>query len=772
MTFKVRADGILDPEGKFINPLNGQKYSKFYTKWSLNKDPKGWSLLKAYQDRDILLNKIHSKQILLVSLPTGTGKTVIVPRLLFHYFGYDKKIIVTTPRQQTTAKAGTFAAKCFDVPLFHLDDNGKELINPLIEAGKENRYPTGVKIVGYSHGDSKDFADKTTTKLLFTTDATVKSMIVGGDNDLENYGGIVIDEVHERSVSIDLVISLVMDILTRRKDFKIIFMSATMDLTIFTNYFKKLGQGNNYNIYTVKEAKTTYTIDYLPIEKPLIKDTNMILNTVYDKIHEVMLLLEKTKQSGDILAFVTSDGDIKKLQKKINLNIKLYSEDNRPYAIRMSAGSDESEIVTATKQGSLKDIKPNANAPKGYARKIIIATPMAESSITFEDNLIYVIDTGLSYSINYDAGKYCYVSGKNYVRQANIEQRCGRTGRNCNGTCIQLYTKNELSNFEKYTVPEILSKDFTKELLGIMKLPKNKSNIVNSVFFINNMIEPLDNFKSFITVAVNNIKEMDFIDTNYKLTDLGSICSEFNKFDIKIAKMIIGSFFLNCIEYSIMLGAILHLDVSYSEVFKQLTDEEKKDPKLKKQYDNNIKRFIKPEGDHISLLIIYYLFLQNNPSTRDFANKNSLDYNKLTDIQKSHNELYEIIYKQDVRTRVKILDKFSTITSQFNNYIASGGGNKNKHIPNRSHKLPLNKHKTKNKKTKHINKNRKSVQKNYTHTKQNKISKEDDLDLGLTGGGSLDIHTKRRLKYMDLFTLSNFRAQKKKILIYLNLILI
>jgi HrpA-like RNA helicase len=837
MALKVRPDGMLDPAGKYLNPLTGKPYDAYYSRFSMGTDPKGWSLLKAYQDRNELLNKIHSKQILMVSLPTGTGKTVIVPRLLFHYFGYDKKIIVTTPRQQTTAKAGAFAAKCFNVPLFVVDEKGNEKEDPTVEKGKENRIPTGLKIVGFKHGDSSDFKDST-TKLLFTTDSTVKGMITGGDEDLKEYSGIVIDEVHERSVSIDIVISLVMDILTRRKDFKIIFMSATMDLTIFTNYFKKLGQEKNYNIYEVPEAPTTYKIEYIKIPKPLLKNANKIIDSVYAKINEVMLEFEKTKDNGDILAFVTSDSDIKKLINKINQNIKNYSEDNRPLAIKMASSSSEDEMKNSTKNGALKNIKPTANAPKGYARKIIIATPMAESSITFEDELKFVIDTGLAYSISYDADKYCYVTGKNYVKQANIAQRCGRTGRNCNGTCIQLYTDKELSSFDKYTVPEIRSKDFTKELLSIMKLPKTKNSIIESVIFVNNMIEPIENFKPFLKVAYKNIKEMDFIDENYKLTELGNICSEFNKYDIKIAKMIIGSYFFNCIDLSIMLGAILHFEVNFAEIFKSLTDEEKKDPKMKKKYEDNIKRFIKPEGDHISLLIIYYMFLQNNPGSSAFAEKNGLDYVKLTSIQQVHNELYQVIYKQDIRTRVNILSKFTTITNQFQNYPsnninnpynAQGGGKsngkKNDKYKLRKYKLSKIKNTIKLKSTKKINTNKINTNKiNTNKINTNKINKYNKFKihkknvlsrdsskgsiqnnnsgikllnrnskngggtsfklhtnkykrksglknelkdyvthLNLNGGGSEEINFRRRLRYMDLFTLYNLQSQRKSI---------
>ena len=818
-SLKIRADGMFDPDGIHPNVFTGLPATKTYK--ILAKDPnpnkKGWAELKAYQDRIEILRKIHSKQILLVSLPTGTGKTVIVPRLLFHYFGYEKNIIVTTPRQATTSGAGEFAAKCFDVPLFHLDENGKDIIDPAIPKGKENRYPTGYKFVTFKHGSNKEFYDKSITKLLFTTDGSVKSIITGGDQDLSEYSGIVIDEVHERSVSIDIVIALVMDILNRRSDFKIIFMSATMDLNIFTDYFTKLGQGHNYNIYKLEEEKTTFDIKHIKEQKPLIKNATKLLDEIYKKIDGIMMVLDKSKEGGDILAFVSSDSETNKIKMKVNKNMSKYSEDNRPYAVTMSAATPESEQIIATSAGSLKNLKPTKDAPKGFARKIIIATPMAESSITFSDPLKYVIEAGFAYTLHYDAEKYCYVIGKNYVPQSNIKQRCGRTGRTCTGTCIQLYTEKEYKAFPEFTVPEILSEDFTMELLNIMKLPTNQLNLIKSLQFIKKMIEPITHYKAFLKVGVENVKEMDFVDSNGNMNELGHICSDFGTFDIKIAKMVIGGFFLNCIEEIIMLGAILNVVDSFSDVFRSLSDDEKKDMNIKKNYEESIKKTIKPEGDHISLLIIYYKFSLNN-YTQEYAEANWLNYKTLLKIQQSHVELHNTIYKENVRTRFTMLDRFVNIT-QFTSYPAAeglsqynayGGGKKHNTTKSKTKKI-YHKYKRKSNKkhaSRNYNKNnKKTIQNNKSNTtvfnrdhkygggiisrhgkhyisplistdiptdasfntsthrstSVNPIKLNLNLGLSMDGGSSSTINTKRRLRYMDLFTLSQFHLRNKSI---------
>ena len=787
-SFKIRPDGLYDPEGKYPNPLTHQPYSKNYSKIALSVDPKGWSRMTAYEDRHEIMKKIHNNSILLVILPTGTGKTVVVPRLLFHYFGYEKKVIVTTPRQQTTSSAGTFAAKCYDVPLFHLDEKGKEIINPNVEKGQDNTYPTGLKIVGYKHGGSKEYADDT-TKLLFATDGTIKSMITGTDPTLSEYGGIVIDEVHERSLDIDTLIALVMNILNKRPEFKIIFMSATMDPKPFEDYFKRLGFGKKYSIYTIEGAQTTYKIDEKNSEKPEVKKAAKLLDVVNNKIHSIMMKFNETNENGDILAFLSSDAELGKLKKLIEKNLHKYNDNNKPYIITMSSKTPESEMDIAKKSKKLEKIPPTKEAPLGYKRKLMIGTPMVESSITFEDPLTHVIDTGLAYTTNFNADKYCYVEGKNYTTQANIKQRCGRTGRTNDGTCHKLYTKDEYKNFTEFTVPEIQKTDFTNNLLKLMSIDVNEFNAIKAVKFATNMIEPIKNFQSFLKVSFHNLKQMDFIDKKANITQLGLICKNIGLFDFKISKMIVGGFFFKCLPASIMLGAILHTTTSLSDIFRVLNDEDKKNPEIVKRYENNKKKQIYPESDHITLLKIYNNFISNqNPY--EYAEQNDLQYKHLTNIQRAHQELMEALNKNNTETRLPIIESFGYM-NQFNNIKPySGGGKINTSLYSKNKKYNKNKKLTLiNDKRKHNKRNFQNNKKSislfnrnykygggvfnkysktkksrvqngnlYTNKKQGRNSKLNDIENINLFGGNLPSNKnyKRRQHYMDLFRLDNF----------------
>ena len=99
MTFQIRPDGIMDPFGKYLNPLTGTPYTPQYyfhaNKLKDNGKLDGWTKFKPWVDRLEILRKIHNNNIILVKIPPGTGKTVIIPKLLLHYFGYQKKIICT-----------------------------------------------------------------------------------------------------------------------------------------------------------------------------------------------------------------------------------------------------------------------------------------------------------------------------------------------------------------------------------------------------------------------------------------------------------------------------------------------------------------------------------------------------------------------------------------------------------------------------------------------------------------------------------------------------
>jgi len=659
MSGQIRADGIMDPDGKYPNPLTGQPYTKQYFVHS-----KKWKTYKPWQDRMEIFRKIHKYNVLLTIIPPGTGKTVILPKLLLHYFGYQRPVVCTTPRQATTSGAGEFASRCLDVPIFHVDDQGDPIKNPDVKNKKDSPYyETGYRVVGYKYSGTN--YSNPNTLLLFTTDGSVKQMILqGNDPNLSKYGGVIIDEAHERSVNIDIVIALLLDIVHRRPDFKVIIMSATIDKNFFTDYFKRVGLGNAYSVYEIPELKPLFERKEVKEFKKI--DPSKFVDVIYNKVNEI--ILNPSLPIGDILAFVTSESETVKLKNKIDKNIKNYPANNKPYSIAFSAQINDTDKSVALKKGALlTDVKPTADAPQGFSRKVIIGTNAVESSVTFGDPLKYVIESGLAYEKKYDAKNYCYTTGKFYVSQASIAQRCGRTGRTCDGTCLQLYTAPQFNEFQKFTDPKILVEDFTKELLGIVSLPMN-GNLQKALEFINRMIEPPKNYQTAISRAYNNLINMDLLDSAGNITPLGRVCNSFNKFDIKIAKMCVGGYYLGCLQYTIALGAILSQVMSIEDMFQKPFGYDD-DPKLQREYENNIIRQKNDFGDHITLLSIFVNW-SSSPDPHQYAIHNGLNQFTLRNIQNAYNDLEKEVLKQSID--IKNLNLFNVPPE----ILAFGGGSR------------------------------------------------------------------------------------------------
>jgi pre-mRNA-splicing factor ATP-dependent RNA helicase DHX15/PRP43 len=205
--------GIYDPNGLYNNPFTNQPYQNVYIN-ELTKDKlpmtyinlaKDWSDKIVYNNKDIIIDSIANNQITLARAGTGVGKTILIPRIAIHAFDYKEKVICTIPKKLTTRSTADFVAKCMDVKL-----------------GEQ---------VGYFYKD-----DNTTnkngieTKLTFTTPGSLISSMVGSDPLLSNYKCVIVDEAHERSVETDLLLLLLKKACLKRKDLKIVIMSATIDL--------------------------------------------------------------------------------------------------------------------------------------------------------------------------------------------------------------------------------------------------------------------------------------------------------------------------------------------------------------------------------------------------------------------------------------------------------------------------------------------------------------------------------------------------------------
>jgi len=166
--------GILDPDGKNMNPLNKKEYWEKYRELA-----KIWSKFPAYEDVKKHIEDIKNNEVILIISGTGWGKTVLFPKYALHVLNYEKKVVVTLPKQIITKVAAEFSAKTLDV-----------------ELGKE---------VGFSHKNEKNKSSE--NKLLYVTDGTLVAMLLN-NIEIPEIDIVVIDEAHERKVQVDLLLYL------------------------------------------------------------------------------------------------------------------------------------------------------------------------------------------------------------------------------------------------------------------------------------------------------------------------------------------------------------------------------------------------------------------------------------------------------------------------------------------------------------------------------------------------------------------------------------
>lgn len=610
MSLKLRPDGVLDPEGRYPNPFTGEPYSKTYREKAyeiVDGANKGWSGLKTFEDRFDILRRIHNYQFILLIATTGVGKTVIVPKLLAHYFGYEKAIICTTPRQATTIGAGDFAAVCMDVPF--------EWKDPLTGETKKREKDF---YVGIRYGNEKEKDDKA-TKLLFATDGTIKSIMMKTNPNLDGYYGILIDEAHERSVNIDILLGLIVDLCKRRPEFRVIIMSATVNEEVFIQYFNRLGMGHKFNLYNPEGVKTTFKLETLYSPKPVTPmkvveevqnkiDAILKDNTEMDKLLGPGNVGDKGrffKYGRDLLGFVTSEAECMKVKQAIDRNWAEGKYKYHPYTIVLTRNTDELQGKIAKDKNGMSFIP---NDGQKYDLKVIISTPVAESSTTFGEPLAWVIDGGMANYVWFDAANYGTKQFKGLTARANITQRCGRTARVNDGICYKVYSEKQWDALVGFPDPEIMHKDITEDLLSLILLP-HIGDINKLLEFVGNMVEPPQNYKEGLKVGLRNLLDYDYVDIYGRPTALGVMCSSFGKAGSYIARLIIMGYYLGILKEVLFLGAILNNCASYTDMFFAPKGKEE-DTEVVAQFVKILGEFTHPAGDHLTMVNLYLQWVE------------------------------------------------------------------------------------------------------------------------------------------------------------------
>lgn len=372
-------------------------------------------------NKDKVIETLRERRAIVVAGDTGSGKSTQVPQFILEEFlNYESNansfvnIAVTQPRRISAISLAERVA---------------------IELGESAS--------GHTVGHNVRFDTKTPGRDMnivsfFTTGMLLRRM--QQNPDLKGVSHLIIDEVHERDCATDFLLILVKRLLARRKDLKVIFMSASMDAGLFSRYFDNCpivsvsGRSYPVNDQYLENICQNLRID-MPRGEYFLRAPKLNVNLLVDLVKYI----DSYKSPGAILCFMPGWKEIKAVHKEL----EYCKSTNRLRVFPMHSKLPISDQRLIFRQVDNRE------------RKVILATNIAETSITIND-VKYVIDTGLCNSIDYDAELNMSTLGARWISKANAKQRSGRAGRTSPGECFKLYTREEESHFQEFPSPELL----------------------------------------------------------------------------------------------------------------------------------------------------------------------------------------------------------------------------------------------------------------------------------------------------------------------------
>lgn len=360
--------------------------------------------LPASQIADAVNEALQKDCGAVITAPPGAGKSTLLPLTILEGLQGSGKILMLEPRRLAARQIAERMA----------DMLGEEV----------------GKIVGYRVRFEKKVSKDTRIEVL--TEGILTRMLTN-DATLEGVDVVIFDEYHERSINSDLALALTRlakDII--RPDLRIVVMSATIDADLICK---------TLNLPLIESEGRMF-----PVEVRYANDDV----DIYDVPSAVASMIRKAhnENEGSILAFLPGQGEIQKCVEMLEENLG----DTRVYPLYGNLPPEQQR----------RSIAPM----KDGERKVVLATPIAETSLTIEGIRI-VVDSGLHRKLVFDGR-----TGLSHLETVRISmdmatQRMGRAGRLTDGVCYRLWTKVSESRMEEQRKPEILEADLAPMVLDI-----------------------------------------------------------------------------------------------------------------------------------------------------------------------------------------------------------------------------------------------------------------------------------------------------------------
>lgn len=451
--------------------------------------------LPIYGARDEILHALGKHQAVVVVGETGCGKTTQLPKIL---------------HQAGLARGGVLA--CTEPTRIAAYAAARRLAHEQKwEVGKE----VGVH-VRFENRTSRD------TDIVFMTEGILMQE-VAGDPHLKRYGLIMVDEVHERHLYTDFLLSYLKSLLAKRKSLRVVLASATVNPQLFSRYL------GGVPIVEIPFRQHDVAVEY----------RQNVSDAVHAAVGEVRRIHQKG-EPGDVLVFMPGLYEITKTIRRLR---KLGLSGATILPLYGSMHPSEQDRVFRSVPG----------------RKIVVATNVAETSLTIP-GIRWVVDSGLARVPGFEPDNEVESLTITGISKASAQQRAGRAGRTQSGTCIRLYPKQSFERREQFTLPDVLRLDLTDMVL------KAKSCGVRSLAALD---MPTPAPRHAVELAEERLSGWGVLDGEGMLTEFGRKMSRLS-LSAELSRMVLSAEAEGCLAEAATIASFL----SVGDVFVRQFDED------------------------------------------------------------------------------------------------------------------------------------------------------------------------------------------------------
>ena len=449
--------------------------------------------------------------------------------------------------------------------------------------------------VGGAVGYQVRFTDRTGphSRVKLMTDGILLKELES-DRSLRRYDTLIIDEAHERSLNIDLLLGVLRGLLPRRPQLRLIVTSATIEPQRIAEFF------GGAPVVEVSGRSYPVEVRYRPLAG---EDEDAAELSLPEGVVAAVRELEGGGAPADTLVFLPGEKHIREAADAL-ARAPLRLSEVLPLYARLSS-AEQTRIFQ-----------------RHTGRRIVLATNVAETSLTVP-GIRHVIDSGLARISRYSPRAKVQRLHVEPISQASAEQRKGRCGREAPGICIRLYAEEDFAAREPFTAPEVLRTNLASVILRMASLELGEPQDFP-------FLDPPD--ARLIKDGVRLLEELQAMDAERRVTPLGHKIAAI-PLDPRLGRMLLAAAWLGCLTEMLVITAFL-----------EAQDPRERPTELQQQAEQKHALFADPRSDFVTVLNLWRLYLQESAQRtgnqlRKWCREHFLSFLRMREWQDLHAQL-------------------------------------------------------------------------------------------------------------------------------------